>query len=132
MIVDPCYVDDHWIKKEYDLGREVRVIKTGEIIDAPTGFNGMTWEDNFPLDKKLTWNQAKAKGIIEDVPYKQTREFSYSGCCRATLNDVCGGELDIGGTSAVAFRSGFGDGVYPVYALKDEDGIIQEVRIKFN
>ena len=57
--------------------------------------------------------------------------MSYAGACNATLSKERGGQLHnkLGIDLAVAFSSGYGDGVYPVYARKNEDGRIVEVKI---
>lgn len=57
--------------------------------------------------------------------------FCYSACCKATLSSERYGQLnyDLGHAGvAVAFASGMGDGVYPVYARFD-GGRIAEVKI---
>lgn len=53
----------------------------------------------------------------EDEPYT----FSYTGACSATLNKQYGGEL--GNRQGVASATAYGDGVYPVYQVRDRDGI---------
>ena len=45
--------------------------------------------------------------------------FTYNGACGATLSDDRAGEL--GTATGVAFSSGLGDGVYPVYATIVDD-----------
>lgn len=47
--------------------------------------------------------------------------MTYNGVCGATLSDKGFGEL--GNATAVAFRSGLGDGVYPVYAVVVDDPV---------
>lgn len=59
--------------------------------------------------------------------------FSYNACCNATLSNNRAGQLNfkkgyIG--LAVAFSSGYGDGIYDVYAHKNEDGVIVKVEIE--
>lgn len=66
-------------------------------------------------------------------------DFSYSRACQLTLSEEQGGQLffDAGHAGqAVAFSSGFGDGVYPViatyknYGTKDQPDIrIKKVEI---
>jgi len=54
---------------------------------------------------------------------------SYEDCCKVTLGDKSAGEVkSIGG---VASETGYGDGVYPVYAKYDRRGRITEIRIVF-
>ena len=62
---------------------------------------------------------------------KSTKKFdySYSGACAATLSDDSAGEL--GRASAVAVSSGYGDGVYPVYAHYNHEGRISKLEVVF-
>lgn len=56
---------------------------------------------------------------LETEEVKEIYDYSYDGCCNATLNSRIGGCLGFknGGDGAgVAFVSGWGDGMYPVYA----------------
>lgn len=121
MITDPCYIDSEWIEHGFKGERHVRIMKGGEIIDAPTGTNGMTWNDEF-RDSGMTWNEAIAKGLIEDMYQKETGEFSYDGCCKSTIKKSFG-QLDFSKGhegAGVVFTSGFGDGLYNVFAtIKD-------------
>lgn len=57
--------------------------------------------------------------------------MSYAGACKATLSEDMYGQLHnkIGIDLAVAFSSGYGDGLYPVYARKNEDGRVVEVKV---
>jgi hypothetical protein len=54
-------------------------------------------------------------------------EYGYLGACNATLGKGFG-QL---GTSAVAFSTGYGDGLYPVYAHITDDGRVGMVVIDF-
>lgn len=62
---------------------------------------------------------------------KSTKKFdySYSGACAATLSEDSAGEL--GRASAVAVSSGYGDGVYPVYAHYNHEGRISKLEVVF-
>ncbi len=55
-------------------------------------------------------------------------EYGYLGACNATLGKGFG---QIGGSNAVAFSTGYGDGLYPVYADITEDGRVGMVVIDF-
>lgn len=55
-------------------------------------------------------------------------EYGYLGACNATLEKGFG-QL---GTSAVAFSTGYGDGLYPVYASINSEGRITKVVIVFD
>jgi hypothetical protein len=62
---------------------------------------------------------------------KSTKKFdySYSGACAATLGENSAGEL--GRAAAVAVSSGYGDGVYPVYATYNHEGRITKLEVVF-
>jgi hypothetical protein len=55
-------------------------------------------------------------------------EYGYLGACNATLGKGFG-QL---GNQAVAFSTGYGDGLYPVYAEINEDGRVTKVVILFD
>jgi hypothetical protein len=55
-------------------------------------------------------------------------EYGYLGACNATLGKGFG---QLGNMSAVAFSTGYGDGLYPVYANITEDGRVGMVVIDF-
>jgi hypothetical protein len=55
-------------------------------------------------------------------------DYSYQGASATTIDDSAG---TLGGGLAVVFNTGYGDGVYPVYAQFDEDGRIAKIVIDF-
>jgi hypothetical protein len=55
-------------------------------------------------------------------------QYGYLGACNATLGKGFG---ELGQGSAVAFSTGYGDGLYPVYANITEDGRVGMVVIDF-
>ena len=55
-------------------------------------------------------------------------QYSYQGAS-ATMENGLDGTL--GGGLSVAFPTGYGDGVYPVYAKFNEDGRISKIVIDF-
>ena len=55
-------------------------------------------------------------------------EYGYLGACNATLGKGFG---QLGGMKAVAFSTGYGDGLYPVYADITEDGRVGMIVIDF-
>jgi len=118
MICDPCYIDSGWKKTDLDLSdNKLKVVKTGKRIKVPGN-----WESEF--SKGITYNQAMEKGLIKEIPLKETGEFSYNGCSRGTINKSYS-QMD----SGVGFSSGSGDGIYPVYAFVNKEGRITEVKI---
>lgn len=77
------------------------------------------------LDTWKTWDSEVDK--FEDH-FNKVGEYGYLGACNATITKGYG-ELNEG--SSVVFNTGYGDGVYPVYAELDEDGRIVKVTIDF-
>jgi len=59
-------------------------------------------------------------------------EYSYSGACLSTSSKELGGELSMGNNTllSVVSSTGMGDGVYPVYAVK-ENGFVKRLIIEF-
>jgi hypothetical protein len=78
------------------------------------------------LDEWQPWSYG------EDVPFEEHKnragEYSYLGACNATLGKGFG---ELGSASSVVFSTGYGDGLYPVYAHINEDGRVGLVVIDF-
>lgn len=55
-------------------------------------------------------------------------EYSYFGACATTLADNYG---ELGLSKAVAFNTGYGDGLYAVYVQMNDDGRVAKVVIDF-
>ena len=77
------------------------------------------------LDDWKPWNSEQDK--FEDH-INRVGEYGYLGACNATLTNGYG-ELKQG--ASVVFNTGWGDGVYPVYANIDEEGTIRSITIDF-
>jgi len=68
-------------------------------------------------------------------PVNPKHNFSYNACVKETLSDKGYGQLNykLGHAGVgVAFQSGYGDGIYPVYAKRNNDGRIIEITIKMD
>jgi|LauGreDrversion4_2_1035121.scaffolds.fasta_scaffold02209_15 hypothetical protein len=68
--------------------------------------------------------------IKNDFPseHNDAPDLNYAGACKVTLRaEGCG----VFGNLAFATSSGYGDGLYPVYVKRTNDGRIAEVKIKF-
>lgn len=74
--------------------------------------------DEWDTNKNDEWNLEGKVG-----------EYSYQGASATTLTDLASGELGFG--NAVVFSTGYGDGLYPVYALINDEGRIEKVVIDF-
>jgi hypothetical protein len=120
MVCDPCYIESEWSKRKVKFSDMLKVVAIGKEIPSPRKI-GKTFDDEY--ENGLTYNEAIAQGVLEEVPEKATGEFSYDGCCKETVSDKNYGQLNfkLGHAGAgVVFNSGFGDGCYPVYAkIKD-------------
>jgi hypothetical protein len=92
------------------------------------------------LDDWKTWNSDS------DIPFEEHEnrigEYGYLGAANATLSKEGYGTLGtaviegsgLTGTnagSAVVFSTGYGDGIYPVYAEMNEDGRVARIVIEF-
>ena len=77
------------------------------------------------LDDWKLWNSDEDN--FEDH-VNSVGQYGYLGACNATLGKGFG---QLGGASAVAFSTGYGDGLYPVYANITEDGRVGMVVIDF-
>lgn len=131
MICDPCYIDSQWENEDFE---DIRVYKnehTGKTLTYPKDFT--SYEDVLPEYGK-TMNI-----LISEHDWKITESaepksgFSYNACAKATLSETGHGELKfkLGHVGAgLAFSTAYGDGLYPVYAKYDKDGVIVSVTIK--
>lgn len=79
------------------------------------------------LDTWKHWGSEIESGIPFDEHKNRKGEYGYLGACEATLGKGFG---TLQGFTSVVFRTGYGDGIYPVYAEMD-DGIVSKVIIDF-
>jgi hypothetical protein len=72
-------------------------------------------------------------GQYEDKQ-RSSYEMNYNGCCQASLNEKGYGTLanSLGINLAIASRTAYGDGVYPVYAEISSGGRIKTLTIDFD
>jgi hypothetical protein len=135
MICDPTNIGQ-WKGNDLDpsfIERKLEDTVSGIIYTWPTDFKSYEWcFDEFaevvfvskdevdPSCDKPTVNELVESGRFEHVVSdnkKPNGEFSYDGCCRATLAESFGQlKYERGHDGAgVVFNTGCGDGVYPVY-----------------
>lgn len=76
------------------------------------------------LDSWKPWDSNVEKF---DEHVNKAGEYSYLGACNATLTEGYGALGNLG----VVFSTGYGDGVYPVYAEINEDGRVAKIVIDF-
>ena len=77
------------------------------------------------LDDWEPWND-KVDNFDKHV--EKAGEYGYLGACGLTLKEGYG---ELGLANAVVFSTGYGDGLYPVYAELNEDGRVAKVVIEF-
>ncbi len=77
------------------------------------------------LDEWKPWNAEEDN--FEDHVNKKG-EYGYLGSCEATLGVGFG---QLGNASSVVFSTGYGDGLYPVYAHINEDGRVGMIVVDF-
>ena len=76
------------------------------------------------LDKWEPW--------ADGTPFEHAENagnYGYLGACGVTLKDGFG---QLGSADAVAFSTGYGDGLYPVYVKLNDDGRVGMVIIDFD
>ena len=74
------------------------------------------------------WTPWDSDKVDFDEHHNKVGEYGYLGACNATLAKGFG---QLGAFNAVAFNTGYGDGLYSVYADITEDGRIGMVVIDF-
>jgi hypothetical protein len=77
------------------------------------------------LDEWEPWND---QADSFDKHAEKAGEYGYLGACGVTLKEGYG---ELGMASAVAFSTGYGDGLYPVYAEINDDGRVAKIIVDF-
>ena len=129
MVSDPCYLRGEWMGEgeekpniargfRHTDGRVFYCVMHGQApCESAIGFPTFA----VPLEALggMDVNTAVDKGILKEMGRPDpSGEFSYQGCCEATMADEQCGQLNYrrGHPGAgVVFSSGMGDGVYNVY-----------------
>ena len=109
VVCDPCYIDSEWEDEDFELKyKAIHPDGKEEIIEHCS----KRWY-------KLIDDVNEGKIKLEDIQTPAKHNFSYNAVSKATLKDEGYGQLNfkMGHPGvAVAFRSGIGDGYYPIYA----------------
>ena len=133
LLCDPCYIDSQWVKEDFEDLRKYEHKTTKDILQFLVDFKNY----QTPIDKfdGKNMNELIATGEWEELPYGPAEHpFSYNACAKATLSEEGHGELrfNLGHVGAgVAFRTAFGDGMYPVFANYMPDGTLRSVEVVF-
>jgi hypothetical protein len=145
MVCDPCYIDGEWKRDQEPPGHDVYILNANGRKKFPKlkrwrwqfGYHGSSgsYADVQP-ELGMSINDACATGLLEEVVRQPSREFSYKGACDVSRCSGSGfGQLEFPAGHAgagVAFSSGYGDGVYDVFARRNRAGRIVEVRVVMN
>jgi hypothetical protein len=100
--------------------------------------NNMTYIGSFAVDSGQAivgdpcyledWEPWNSEEHHFDEHEKKAGEYGYLGACGITLKEGYG---ELGNSTAVAFTTGYGDGLYPVYAEINDDGRVAQIVIDF-
>ena len=110
------------------MGKELKMKKIG-VVGVDSGQILIT-------DPCYIGSEWKKTDDNKDLGHEDNKgQFSYGGCCHATLkNKELGGQLNykLGHAGAgVVSRAGYGDGSYPVYAIYNDEGRVDKLIVDF-
>ena len=133
LLCDPGYIDSEWKEEDFEDIRVYRHKTTGDILQYRVDFPH--YESVIP-DYGKTMNELNESGEweIEEKYHAPQSPFSYNACAKATLSKDGHGQLNfsLGHPGAgVAFRTAFGDGTFPVYAVYSDSGSLIKVEVLF-
>lgn len=126
LLVDPCYIDGRWRYEPFEDIRKYRHKVTGKVLQYRVDFE--RYDDPIAHYDGLTMNELVDTGEWEQVPVPVPSGLSYNSISRTTVNEDGGNVTEL----AAAFRTGYGDGYYPVLVRRDKDGRIMQVLIDFS
>lgn len=122
MIMDPCYLKSDWRMTGETIGLQFWGGGQEEMAEKlkELGFNPIAHNDVYRIFEqdleKLVMIQDQVYSLMNDVSSKvvcmQLTNSSYQEVCDITASEKQAGAIGLG----VAFSSGFGDGLYDVYA----------------
>ena len=134
LLCDPCYIDSQWVEEDFEDFRAYQHKDTKNQLTYRIDFRN--YAESIETYGGNNMNELIATGEWEEVPDTKgaVNPFSYNACAKATLSEEGHGELkfNLGHTGAgVAFRTAFGDGMYPVIANYMDDGSLRSVEVIF-
>lgn len=145
ILIDPCYVDSQW----RSTGKINAVKFWGIGMDAVAEKLRKTFGMHVIVEKRVClillkpgWDpktmvehvEIVAKTMDEPVVCAPVEENTYSNVCGLTGSEQRAGALPyVMGHEGllVAFSTGYGDGLYPVFATYNEEGRIARVTVEF-
>jgi hypothetical protein len=136
LLCDPCYIDSEWEHEDFEDTRLYENIFTKDVLEYRKDF--INYQTPVSPKKKyggMNMNELLATGEWKEIKNHYVKNnFSYNACAKATLSEDGHGQLNfkLGHTGAgVAFRTAFGDGMYPVIANYMDDGTLRSVEVVF-
>ena len=134
LLCDPCYIDSQWVEEDFEDFRAYQHKDTKNQLTYRIDFRN--YAESIEAYDGKNMNELIATGEWEKIPDTKgaVNPFSYNACAKATLSEDGHGELkfNLGHTGAgVAFRTAFGDGMYPVIANYMDDGSLRSVEVIF-
>ena len=93
MVCDPTYIDSEWVSGQAPSGHPAMVLTEEGKRRFPDNKDwswrydsyGTTYESPQELLGGLSVNEAREQGLIKELPPMVKEEFSYRGCCDASL-----------------------------------------------
>lgn len=127
MLIDPCYIDSLWKDEPF---RDIRIYKNADgTRTLQYGKDFQNYQQPIESEGGLTMNQLNADhGWSKVEPTEVSARLSYDGACQQTLTKNYG---QLEGHTALAFSTGYGDGIYPVTAKINPEGRIMGIFINF-
>jgi len=122
---DADHLAADWENQDYEDIRIYRNKADGRTLQYTVDFPH--YEEPIASEGGATMNALNATGDWERVPYEAPSQ-------RLGYNTVCHGTGDGGrmfGDKAAASRTGWGDGMYPVYVERDKDGAVERISFDF-
>lgn len=142
MITDPCYIESQWEDKDFVDTRMYMHLKTKRTYiytKDPEALEKYPTAEPFAHYEAITsngktMNEMEGSKEVMPIPLPETDNligtFSYGGISQTTIADQHQIHYQMGHPGvAVAFRSGYGDGTYPVYGYFNKDGRCVKVEI---
>ncbi|PHI49705.1 hypothetical protein B9T64_06915 [Bacillus halotolerans] len=134
LIIDPCYIDANWKKENESNIIGVRFWGSGRenAIQFLQYKNHIVESDNEGYGFVRTDNKEHVEIVQHDlneflkldlgmIVFTTVNDGSYQEVCKLTMSEEQSGQYK--NVLGCAFRSGFGDGLYEVYATYKDYGI---------
>lgn len=126
IFVDADFLDADWEEQEYEDVRIYRHKGDGRTLQYGVDFN--SYEAKIPTEGNATMNALNKSGEWEAVPYTpSSTRLGYN-----TVGHATGNNKMLLSEFAAAARTGWGDGLYPVYIERDGEGKVSRMSFDFD